>query len=98
MQVARAVSAQRKRQGKRNSKLNASEIVKFCRCTDGAKKILNEAQEKLGFSPRAASLCMKVARTVADMSEKFCIDEECMQEAVDFRKAEGNALTDMGML
>ena len=98
VQVARAVSAQRKRQGKRNSKLNASEIVKFCRCTDGAKKILNEAQEKLGFSPRAASLCMKVARTVADMSEKFCIDEECMQEAVDFRKAEGNALTDMGML
>ena len=42
-----------------------------------------------GFSPRAVTCCLKVARTIADMAGSSVIEEEAMEEAVAFRRNEG---------
>lgn len=87
--IAHAVHIQRKRQGKRNARLSPSEIASVCTCTDAARHLLDNATEHYGFSPRAVSSCLKLARTIADLAEKEVIDDVCMEEAVLYRKTEG---------
>ena len=89
-EIAKAVYIQRKRQGKKNSHLSPAETADYCKLSSKASEILNNACERYGFSPRAASSCIKVARTIADMNEKEEIDSSSMEEAVTYRKAGTN--------
>lgn len=84
--IARAVKIQRKRQGKHNASLTPSEVAQYCVCEEESREILEKASERYGFSPRAVSGCMKLARTISDMKGNDKIDYESMKEAVDFRK------------
>ncbi len=86
VEIAGAVKIQRARQGKRNAKLNPSEVSEFCQMAQDAKRILENAAVRYGFSPRAISSCTKVSRTVADMAGRKIISGEDVREAVEMRK------------
>lgn len=84
--VAAAVKAQRKRQGIKNAKLSPQEVLDFCPVDFDGQEILNAAIMRFGFSPRAVSSCIKVARTIADIAGSKDIKSEHLTEAIDFRK------------
>ncbi|MBQ1591295.1 MAG: ATP-binding protein, partial [Treponema sp.] len=68
------------------------EITHFCSLTPQAKEILEASSSRYDFSPRAVSSCMKLSRTIADISGKSEIDGISMQEAVVYRRCEGGVL------
>lgn len=84
--IAKAVSAQRKRQGIKNAKLEPHEIAQFCKINNETKKVLDKGIRRYGFSPRAISSCIKVSRTIADIEGVDEINPEHMEEAIEFRK------------
>lgn len=87
--IKKAILIQRERQGKRNSRLSQEEIGKICIIDSEAKSLLSDAISLHGFSPRAISSCLKIARTIADMEGKETIPKIAMQEAIFYRKNEG---------
>ena len=87
--IAQAVATQRRRQGKPNSQLLPEEIPEICNFTAAAQQVLGRAVQQEGFSPRAVTSCLKVARTIADMAGSPIIEEEFMIEAIQFRRNEG---------
>ena len=48
------------------------------------QKVLDKAISRYGFSPRAVSSCLKVARTIADIAGEKDIAPTHMQEATEF--------------
>lgn len=88
--IACAVKAQRKRQGKKNSKLLPSEIIEICRINEESKILIENAENRYGFSPRAVSSILKIARTIADLENSNQIEDNHIIEAINFRKAFSN--------
>lgn len=84
--VAVAVAAQRTRQGIKNARLSPQQIIEFCKTDASVKLILEQSAERYGFSPRAISSCLKIARTIADIAESKEIQATHLKEAVDFRR------------
>ncbi len=87
--IARAVMTQRRRQSKWNSQLSPEEILFYCKLDEDGRNFLSDATERHGFSTRAVHSCIKVARTIADMSGALSIRKSDLEEAVSMRKAEG---------
>ncbi len=87
--IAKAVFAQRTRQGIKNAHLDPEQISAYCRTNPDARSLLEAAQIKYGFSSRATASCLKLARTISDMEGHELIEKSDMQEAVDLRKVEG---------
>jgi magnesium chelatase family protein len=52
---------------------------------DEAKKTLNLAAERLGFSPRVYHRMLKVARTIADLENSKEVTTSHILEAVEYR-------------
>ncbi len=98
LEIAHAVSVQRKRQGKRNARLTPSEISLYCVLSSAAKELLDSSVEKYALSPRGIAGCMKLSRTIADMKGLDDIDESCMKEALAYRKTEVGFAGGFGML
>ncbi|MBO5137777.1 MAG: YifB family Mg chelatase-like AAA ATPase [Spirochaetaceae bacterium] len=88
-EIAVATEIQRKRQSKKNSQLLPEEIFSICKLEPEAEKQFAIAIKEQNFSPRAVSSCMKLARTIADMSGNKEITAAAIQEAVFYRKNEG---------
>lgn len=84
--IAKAVKAQRKRQGIKNAKLSPQEVLDFCKVDFEGQEVLNAAILRYGFSPRAISSCMKVARTIADIEGESDINKDHITEAINYRK------------
>ena len=84
--IARAVKAQRKRQGIKNARLSPQEILDFCPLDTETRKVLDNATLRYGFSPRAISSCLKVSRTIADLAGSKDISADYMTEAIEFHK------------
>ena len=84
--MARAVKAQRKRQGIKNAHLSPQEILDYCPLDTEGRRALDNATLRYGFSPRAISSCLKVARTIADIAESQKITAGHMEEAIEFHK------------
>lgn len=93
--IAKAVKIQRKRQGIKNANLSPDEILKYCSLDIKSKGILDNSMERYGFSSRAVSSILKVARTIADMEESVVIKEQHLQEAIDFRKLCNNLVPEI---
>lgn len=87
--IALGVKTQRQRQGFKNALLKPDEILKYCKVSDEADDYLKKETERNEFSPRAVSCCLKVARTIADMSGSERIEYNHIFEAVNYRKTEG---------
>jgi len=88
-QIAAAVFMQRRRQGKWNAKLTASEIQEICKIEPDARKMLDNAVNEYGLSSRASAACLKLARTIADMDSSSVIQKPHMEEAVGYRRTGG---------
>lgn len=84
VQTARSLMYQRN--SKPNRDLSSKEVEKFCSLTPADRELLDDAMEKLGLSARAYFRTLKVARTIADLSESVQIETQHLTEALSYRK------------
>lgn len=68
-----------------NSELTPKLIQKYCKLGKKEKEVLENAFGKLGFSARAYSRILKVARTIADLDGKENIELSHIAEAIKYR-------------
>lgn len=69
-----------------NAKLHSHEIIEFCKLDKQSQQMLTSALEKFGISARAYHRILKIARTIADLSDSPHIDSKHVAEAIQFRK------------
>lgn len=68
-----------------NAELTPALIQKYCKLNSNEKKLLQNAFERLGLSARAHARILKVARTIADLEGKECIEAKHLAEAIGYR-------------
>lgn len=83
--VTSAFNVQIKRAGKSNAELNTKEIEQHCRISDKDAALLDQAMDKLHLSARAYHRILKLARTIADLSECKHIETAHLTEAISYR-------------
>ena len=84
--VARCRAIQLARQGKPNASLAGAEIEAWCQPDAAGGKLLQSAIERLGLSARGYHRILKVARTIADMSEAPAVGAAHLAEAIQSRR------------
>lgn len=92
-EIRRRVIAARKTQIKRferkkifsNAQMGTRETKKFCQVSSEGRDLLEMAVNKLGFSARAYTRILKVARTIADLEEEEHINPSHISEAIQYR-------------
>ena len=75
------------RQGSTNQALSGQAIDEQCKLDDAAAKFLNTAAARLGWSGRSIHRCLKVARTIADLSGAAKVQVTHVAEAIQYRRA-----------
>jgi magnesium chelatase family protein len=86
LRVIEAFNKQLKRSGIVNSALKTNDIEKHCKLSETDKLLLQTATTKLGLSGRAIHRVMKVARTIADLSNSETILTQHLSEAISYRQ------------
>ena len=79
-----------RRQGRLNSALDGECLRKHCRLRDKDQQFLESAVNRLGISARGYFKILKVARTIADLSETSDLTPEHLTEALAFRRLDRN--------
>ena len=74
------------RQGGINADLTNQQVREYCQISMSDARFLDLCSDKLGLSTRAYFKILKVARTIADMSEDADISRQHLTEAVSYRK------------
>ncbi|MCU0834913.1 MAG: YifB family Mg chelatase-like AAA ATPase [Chromatiaceae bacterium] len=74
------------RAGKPNRDLGPRELDRFCTLDEGARRLLNQALQRLGLSARAYHRVLKVARTIADLAGVDRIGTAHLSEAIGYRR------------
>ncbi|MGI9310204.1 MAG: YifB family Mg chelatase-like AAA ATPase [bacterium] len=83
--VARARHLQLQRQGKTNSLLHGNQIEHICALDAAGHQLLDDAMERLDLSARAYHRILKVARSIADLSQQPNITPEHLAVAIKLR-------------
>ncbi|HEY0899207.1 MAG TPA: YifB family Mg chelatase-like AAA ATPase [Sphingobacteriaceae bacterium] len=68
-----------------NAQMSPKTVREVCRISEAGQELLKKAMEKLGLSARAYDRILKVARTIADLSESEDIQLEHLAEAIHYR-------------
>lgn len=68
-----------------NSQMGSKEIREFCQINDASYELLKKAMDQLGLSARAYDRILKVARTIADLSNEKDIQTAHIAEAIQMR-------------
>lgn len=68
-----------------NAQMSHKHIKITCKITLNAQNMLKVAFDKMGLSARAYDRIIKVARTIADLSETDVIEEIHIAEAIHYR-------------
>jgi magnesium chelatase family protein len=92
---ARVITAQQKqwqRTGKLNAFLTGKILEKSCQLTAEQQELLEDTIQKLGLSARAYHRILKVARTIADLSDTDVIQTEHLVEALSYRQLDRKVL------
>jgi magnesium chelatase family protein len=89
--VERSRQLQLQRQQKSNAALSGSELHLFAPLTQDASQTLHMLAEKLSLSARAFQRAIRVARTIADLSESATIEKAHIIEACSYRQAKVSA-------
>ncbi len=92
-EIRNRVTKARKRQLKRfkgrriycNARMGTREVKKYCTVDGEGKELLEMAVNRLGFSARAYTRVLKVARTIADLSGEDGISSVHVSEAIQYR-------------
>ncbi|SBS36000.1 Competence protein ComM [Marinomonas spartinae] len=85
--VERAVARQRERQGVQNALLSGRQLEAICALSDEDKQFMQQALETLKLSARAYHRVLKVALTLADLSDSP-VTRAHLMESLSFRKME----------
>jgi len=83
--VINAYQKQLERAGKSNSDLSSTEVDEHCRIASDEKILLDKAMDKLQLSARAYHRILKLARTIADISDSSSIQKSHISEAISYR-------------
>lgn len=87
--VTEARSRQLKRFRRKNIYCNAAmgnkEVKQYCKVNQEGEELLETAMDKLGFSARAYTRVLKVARTVADLAGEETLNAIHISEAIQYR-------------
>ncbi len=88
--IARARAVQLERFAEKriysNAEMETRDVKKFCPIGDKGQKLLEMAVNRLGFSARAYTRALKVARTIADLSGEARICSRHISEAIQYRQ------------
>ena len=68
-----------------NAQMSSKQIKEFCKLDDTSMTLLKNAMEKLDLSARAYDRIIKVARTIADLSNSENIKAVHIAEAIQYR-------------
>lgn len=68
-----------------NAQMGTREVKKYCQTDRKGEELLEMAVKRLGFSARAYTQVLKVARTIADLEAKEQIDPAHVSEAIQYR-------------
>jgi len=68
-----------------NSEMSSEAVKTFCTTDDVSKQILKNAVEQMHLSARAYFRILKLARTIADLSENEAIESPHVAEALQYR-------------
>ncbi|MEK6686689.1 MAG: YifB family Mg chelatase-like AAA ATPase, partial [Pseudomonadota bacterium] len=74
------------RQEKTNSRLSVKEIDQFCTLDTASENLLKNAISRLSLSARAYHRILKIARTIADLSDAEKINNQHIAEAIQYRR------------
>jgi magnesium chelatase family protein len=74
------------RQGKANNQLSVKEIDRFCALDPDSESLLKQAISRLNLSARAYHRILKVARTIADLTDAGKISKQHIAEAIQYRR------------
>jgi magnesium chelatase family protein len=69
-----------------NAEMETRDVKKFCPIDDEGQRLLEMAVNRLGFSARAYTRVLKVARTIADLSGEARIRPLHISEAIQYRQ------------
>ena len=85
--VARKIQLKRYKKKKffSNAQMGTREVKKFCQVSSEGRELLEMAVNKLGFSARAYTRALKVARTIADLEGAEQINPSHISEAIQYR-------------
>lgn len=84
--VAAARQRQIARAGKSNHLMTSRDIMQHCLLSEANNRLLQRAMEALKLSLRATERVLKVARSIADLSQAEHIEREHLHEALSFRR------------
>jgi magnesium chelatase family protein len=70
--------------------LAAKSLDAVCQLSDQNRQLLATAATRFGLSARACHRVMKVARTIADLSEHEKVESDHLMEALGFREGLAN--------
>jgi magnesium chelatase family protein len=68
-----------------NAQMGARDLRRYCAAAPAAERLLEEAMNKLALSARAYTRILKVARTIADLTDAECIAAGHVAEAIQYR-------------
>jgi len=88
--VEKARQAQMARQGKPNALLGTREIDRHCGTDREGDQLLRHALARLLLSARAYHRVLRVARSIADLTEKSSIAAEHIAEAIQYRRLDAS--------
>lgn len=91
LRVAQCRSRQWARQSCLNAKLSVDGIEDYCVLADEARSLLHQAVQRWHWSARVVHRVLRVARTLADMSNEEAIGQHCLAEAARYRQPWGAA-------
>jgi magnesium chelatase family protein len=78
----------KKEQIKTNGEMSSSQVRQLCKLTNEANTLLKQAISHLSLSARAYFKIIKIAQTIADLSEKESIKAQFIAEALQYRVKE----------
>jgi len=83
--VMRAYRRQLERACMSNAELSSTQVDEHCKLESDERKLLDIAMDKLHLSARAYHRILKLARTIADISESATIEKNHLTEAISYR-------------
>ncbi len=84
--VEQSYQLQLNRQNKTNSQLSVKEIDQYCTISTDSENLLKQAIDRLNLSARAYHRILKIARTIADLSDFEKINKSHIAEAIQYRR------------
>lgn len=84
--VAHARARSMARQGELNHRLSGSALETHITLDEAARKFLNTAAARLGWSARAVHRALRVARTIADLAGAQALQVTHVAEAIQYRR------------